>query len=67
MHNLFLGLIKEHFTGILGIGLPAYHETVVITLVLGLLPSDLFQNDTKGVRKLKAWLEAPASITFSPI
>jgi len=67
MHNLFLGLIKEHFTGILGIGLPAYHETAVITLVLGPLPSDLSQNDAKGVRKLKAWLEAPASITFSPI
>ena len=65
MHNLFLGLIKEHFMGILGIGLPTYHERPVISLTFGVPPETLSNSDKKGVNKLKTWLEAPAATTFS--
>ena len=65
MHNLFLGLIKEHFTGILGITPTSYQENAVIPLVLGDFPPYLSKSDLKGVEKLKRWLEAPAAATFS--
>ena len=65
MHNLFLGLIKEHFTGILGITPMSYQENAVIPLVLDAFPPDLSESDKKGVEKLKRWLEAPAAATFS--
>lgn len=65
MHNLFLGLIREHFTGILGIGLPAYREDPVITLPLDDPPADLTVNDCKGVAKLKNLLSAPVSTSFT--
>ncbi len=66
MHNLFLGLIKEHFSGILGITPAPYRENAVISLTLGFLPPDLSENDVKGVEKLKRWLKAPSALTFSP-
>ena len=53
MHNLFLGLIKEHFTGILGITPTSYQENAVIQLVLGAFPPYLSKSDIKGVEKLK--------------
>lgn len=64
MHNLFLGLIKEHFEGILGIGLPAYREGAVVMIDLGEIPDSLSENDRKGVKKIKALLEAPISTSF---
>ena len=66
MHNLFLGLIKEHFNGILGIPPMPYKEKAVILLSLGDLPSNLSENDGKWIEKLKIWLEAPAAATFLP-
>lgn len=65
MHNLFLGLIKEHFTGILGITPTSYREEAVIPLALGPVPQDISESDEKGIEKLKRWLEAPAAATFS--
>ena len=65
MHNLFLRLIKEHFTGILGITPMFYQEDAVIPLVLGAFPPDLSESDKKRVEKLKRWFEAPAVTTFS--
>lgn len=63
MHNLFLGLIKEHFKGILGIALPTQKEKA-IEVSFGPLPTSMSDNDTKGVEKLQAWLEASAGATF---
>lgn len=66
MHNLFLGLIKEHFNGILGLNpSKSSKENRAIIINLG-IPSlaTLNQNDVKGVEKLRCWLEKPAA-TFS--
>lgn len=64
MHNLFLGLLKEHFMNILGIGLPVEREQPVLVLNLPPLPSHFTANDDKGVRKLKKLFEGPASISL---
>jgi len=60
MHNLFLGLIKEHFLGILGIHLqkPAGKD-VVINITLSNNWHALTQNEQKTLQKLKKRLEAP--------
>jgi hypothetical protein len=65
MHNLFLGLIKEHFTGILGIGSPRIQEDPVLTITFSVTPIDFTENEKKSVEKLKKWLEAPAAKVFS--
>lgn len=44
MHNLFLGLIKEHFTDILGITPTSYREGAVIPLALGPFPQDISED-----------------------
>ncbi len=62
MHNLFLGLIKEHFTGILGIGLSKFQEKPVISLAFEAPPPDMASQNKKGVEKLKRILEAPVAI-----
>jgi hypothetical protein len=58
MHNLFLGLIKEHFENILGIRV----EKKVICPVVVVSLSDHWMTFTpyerKSVQKLKRWLEA---------
>ena len=65
MHNLFLGLIKEHFIGILGISLPKpTQEKPAIIISFGTLPSNLNPNDVTGVEKLRRWLEKPLASTF---
>lgn len=65
MHNLFLGLIKEHFNGILGINISKpKHEKPAIVINLGTPPSNLNPNDVKGIEKLKLWLEKPTSSIF---
>ena len=65
MHNLFLGLIKEHFTGILGIGLPKIQEDPVLSVKFSDTPARFKENEKKSVEKLKKWLEAPAATVFS--
>jgi hypothetical protein len=65
MHNLFLGLIKEHFNGILGINLSKPKgEKRAIIVNLGTRPLTLNPNDVKGVEKLRRWLEKPVASTF---
>jgi len=65
MHNLFLGLIKEHFNGILGLGLSKpKHEKPATVINLGTPPSKLNPNDIKGVEKLRLWLQKPMSSIF---
>ena len=65
MHNLFLGLIKEHFTGILGISLSRQtQEKPAIIVSFSTLPSNLNPNDVSGVEKLRRWLEKPIASTF---
>jgi len=57
MHNPFLGLIKEHFTGILSINLSKpKQEKAAIVIKLG-SPSKLNPSDIKGVETLTHWLE----------
>ena len=65
MHNLFLGLIKEHFTGILGIGSPRIQEDPVLSVNFSVAPADFTENEKRSVGKLKKWLEAPANRVFS--
>ena len=64
MHNLFLGLIKEHFTGILGINLPKPTQEKPAIVIAFTTPSKLNQNDVTGVEKLRRWLEKPLASTF---
>ena len=65
MHNLFLGLIKEHFTSILGIGSLRIQEDPVLSIKFSEAPITFTENERKSVGKLKNWLEAPASKVFS--
>jgi hypothetical protein len=65
MHNLFLGLIKEHFTSILGIGSSRVPEDPVISVTFSVTPIQFTENEKKSVQKLKKWLEAPAANIFS--
>lgn len=66
MHNLFLGLLKEHFTNILGIGLPLHREPPAFILLNPINEAELTGGDRKGVKKLKSLLEAPYSTTLLP-
>lgn len=71
MHNLFLGLIKEHFQNILGYGkakkdLP---DTTIGLIDVDILPSDdnpvpIKKTEKASVRRLTTWLKAP--IDFDP-
>ena len=65
MHNLFLGLIKEHFSGILGIELARETEERALTVRLSDAPGDFNLPERKSVEKLRRWLEAPAAKVFS--
>lgn len=67
MHNLFLGLIQEHFQGILGIRLdkddhaeePAFDLNILIDL------STLLPQEQKSTRKLLKWLQMPLNNDLS--
>ena len=65
MHNLLLGLIHEHFTGILGLSLPADKDQNSPVLRLPLSDSEawiqLTDNEQKSWRRLVRWLEQPMS------
>ncbi len=65
MHNLFLGLIKEHFTGILGISLPKQTREKPAIIVSFGTPPHLNPNDVAGIEKLRRLLEKPIASTFS--
>lgn len=74
MHNLFLGLIKEHFQGILGYRkvtpktpLPAFSETTIRINIMD-DPTNPVPNEKKtrsSVRKLVAFLEQPMDFDSS--
>jgi hypothetical protein len=67
MHNLFLGLIKEHFLGILSI--KCNPRPVQAVTVLDITLSDHWKsftvNEQKSVNKLLTWLSAPLSATLA--
>ena len=65
MYNLFLGLIKEHLTSILGIGSLRIQEDPVLSRKFSEAPIIFTENVRKSVGKLKKWLEAPAGKVFS--
>ena len=64
MHNLFLGLIREHFSGILGIGSPRIPEDPVISIKFSVSPTNFTEKEKKSIGRLEKWLEAPASKVF---
>ena len=59
MHNLLLGLIKEHLEGILGIRLEKTVEAPVVDINFPSLWQQFTPNEQKSVSKLKKYLEAP--------
>lgn len=59
MHNLFLGLIKEHFDGILGVRLPKTQEAPVVEVNFSVLWKEFTPKEQKSVCKLMKYLQAP--------
>ncbi|PPQ96947.1 hypothetical protein CVT26_005966 [Gymnopilus dilepis] len=64
MHNLFLGLVREHFTTILGLGRKGSNEKPVLSVALGSVPASVPDKVAKGIATIKTWLEDPAVIRF---
>jgi hypothetical protein len=65
MHNLFLGLIKEHFDGILGIRCDKEAEQPVFVVNLSDDWKAFTPTEQASVKRLKRWLEAPMSEELS--
>jgi hypothetical protein len=63
MHNLLLGLIKEHLR-ILGVSLPKFHADPVIELHLPRTPQSFSENEINSIEKLRKKLELPLSETI---
>ena len=61
MHNLLLGLIHKHFTGILGLSLPVDKDQNPPVLRLSISESflQLSDNEQKSWKRLVRWLEQP--------
>jgi len=61
MHNLFLGLLHEHFNKILGLPLPKDGKEAkpVLHLPLSEAWKNLGPNEQKSMRRLIRWLELP--------
>jgi hypothetical protein len=59
MHNLFLGLIKEHFDGILGIRLSKAEEVPALEVEFSTLWKEFTPQEQKSVSKLKKLLQKP--------
>jgi hypothetical protein len=59
MHNLFLGLIKEHFDGILGIRLSKAEEAPALEVEFSALWKEFTPQEQKSVSKLKKLLQRP--------
>ncbi|PPQ81527.1 hypothetical protein CVT26_011045 [Gymnopilus dilepis] len=64
MHNLFLGLVKEHFTAILGIGKKAPAEKPVLAVTFKLIPGSYSDKAAKGIETIRTWLEEPVAVRF---
>ena len=58
MHNLLLGLVKEHLN-ILGISLPKFHADPVLKIYLPRPPADFSTNEIKSLERLMKKLEFP--------
>ena len=58
MHNLFLGLIKEHFR-VLGMALPKLQPEAVTNISLPHPPDDFTKNEVTSINRLKNKLELP--------
>jgi len=63
MHNLLLGLVKEHLT-ILGISLPKFHANPVLKLYLPRPPENFSANEIKSLERLMKKLELPLTETI---
>lgn len=61
MHNLFLGLIHEHFTGILGLHLPTDKDKdpPVLQLRISDAWKQLSKNEGSSMKRVMSWLEKP--------
>lgn len=61
MHNLLLGLIHEHFIGILGLSLPVDKDPnpPVLQLSFSNTWMQLSDNEQKSWKRLVRWLEQP--------
>lgn len=66
MHNLFLGLLKEHFTNVLGIGATPANAPKPIALDIDVadLPASMDPKDKHAVQKLVAFLQGPVTDIF---
>ncbi|PPQ74877.1 hypothetical protein CVT26_011473 [Gymnopilus dilepis] len=65
-HNLFLGLVNEHFTNVLGIRIQSFQENSVMELKFIDIPSTLSENSIRDIERVKNWLQSPFSTTFGP-
>jgi len=67
MHNFLLGLIHEHFTGILGLSLPVDKDQnrPVLRLSVSDTWMQLSDNEQKSWRKLIRWMEQPMSLDLA--
>ena len=59
MHNLFLGLIKEHFRNVIGIGRSKTDEGAVIFVEFPEPPHDFTDPEHKSLEKLRRLLQKP--------
>lgn len=66
MHNLFLGLVKEHFDGVLGLRLNKDEPERVLEIKLSDTWMDFSEKERKSVKRLKKWLEAPLNYEEQP-
>jgi Transposase family tnp2 len=59
MHNLFLGLIKEHFQGILGIGAWKDKDEMALSIKFSDEWTKFSMTEQKSIKRLKGYLESP--------
>ena len=59
MHNLFLGLVKEHFRNVIGIGRSKTDEGAVMFIKFSEPPPDFTEPEHKSLGKLRRALQKP--------
>lgn len=59
MHNLFLGLIQEHFRNIIGIGRPKTQEGEVFPVAFPTAPADFTEAEQDSLDSLRKILQRP--------
>jgi len=59
MHNLFLGLVKEHFRNVIGIGRSKTDEGAVMFIEFSEPPPDFTEPEHKSLGKLRRVLQKP--------